>query len=127
MKVGTATTLLFATLALASPAPLARPEPAPVAQLMEVESRDQPSANLVARISSLIPEIYARASSGSGGSGGGKSSSSSSSSSKSSKPKAPKGGSGNNTESAAISVTPSQALQLGAIGLVVAEVAIQWS
>ena len=124
MKIATATTLLFATLALASPAPVARPEAAPVAQSLNIENHDHFAATLVARIAALVPEIHARTTGGSGGGGGGKGSSTSSKAS-SSKPKAPK--TGNSTTNAASSLTPSYTLQLGALGFAAVGVARHWA
>lgn len=94
MKVAAATTLLFATLALASPAPVARPEAnvAVVAQPIAVEARD-PAPMLVER----SPK----------------------------KPKTPSNGNNTNS-SAADMMSPSRALQLGALGLGVMEVARLW-
>ena len=94
MKVAAATTLLFATLALASPAPVARPEAAAIAQPAEV---------LTARDPSPILEERAK------------------------KPK-PNSGNSNDTNStgAAIAITPSRVLQLGALSLGVMEVVRLW-
>jgi hypothetical protein len=94
MKVAAATSLLFATLALASPAPIAQPEAnaASVAQPIAVEARN------------AAPVLVERAPK---------------------KPKTPS--SGNNTDTgAADMITPSRALQLGALGLGVMEVVRLW-
>lgn len=96
MKIAAATTLLFAALALANPAPLAQPEAeaAPVAQPL-VETRD---AEVLHNI-----QLDARAK----------------------KPKTGSGSGGNDT-GAADMITPSRALQLGALGLGVMEVVRLW-
>jgi hypothetical protein len=91
MKFAAASTLLFATLALASPAPAAQPDTAvaPVAQPQLVERAP-------------LPVLEAR------------------------KKSKPKGGSNSNSTGAATTMTPSRALQLGAVGLGVMEVARLW-
>jgi hypothetical protein len=93
MKVATAISFIFTTLALASPAPAAQPNAAAVAQPLEVEPRAPEPVLLEAR-------------------------------------KKPKGGSssGNNSNStgAADMISPSRALQLGALGLGVMEVVKLW-
>tara|TARA_R110002003_G_scaffold104_27_gene8424 strand:+ start:1890 stop:2168 length:279 start_codon:yes stop_codon:yes gene_type:complete len=91
MKFAAASTLLFATLALASPAPVAQPDAAvaPVAQPQLVERAP-------------LPVLEAR------------------------KKSKPKGGSNSNSTGAATTMTPSRALQLGAVGLGVMEVARLW-
>jgi hypothetical protein len=103
MKVTAATTLFFATLALASPAPVVQPE----AQPNVVESRAQFHRALLAR--DAVPAQFAQLDTR--------------------KVKGGKGGSGNNTEESAASdmITPSRALQLGALGLGVMEVARLWA
>ncbi|KAH7081631.1 hypothetical protein BKA63DRAFT_504206 [Paraphoma chrysanthemicola] len=90
MKFAAATTALFATLALASPAPAAQPDAAvAVAEPLLVERAPH-------------PVLEAR------------------------KKSKPKGGSGNDT-SAAVALSPSLALQLGAVGLGVMEVVRLWA
>jgi hypothetical protein len=90
MKVAAATTLLFATLALASPAPApAAANAAAVAQPFEVTPRD------------AAPMLEARK-------------------------KKPKGGSSNSSNSTATMMSPSRALQLGALSLGVMEVVRLW-
>jgi hypothetical protein len=91
MKFAAASILLFATLALASPAPAAQPDAAvaPVAQPQLVERAP-------------LPVLEAR------------------------KKSKPKGGSNSNSTGAATTMTPSRALQLGAVGLGVMEVARLW-
>jgi hypothetical protein len=90
MKFIAATTLFFATLALASPAPAAEPNTDTIVAPLDVVPRE------------AMPILEERA-------------------------KKPKGGSsGNNTNSSAISITPSRALQLGALGLGVMEVVRLW-
>jgi hypothetical protein len=118
MKLTTFTPLLFTTLALASPAPAAHPAAAPAVQ--PLAPHDQLGA-LAARLSAIVPDIRPRAS-------GGKSSGSSDSSGSTTtvKPKVPKGGS-NSTDStnAAVSLSPSTALQFGVFGLVAVEALMQ--
>ncbi|KAH9861798.1 hypothetical protein J1614_011551 [Plenodomus biglobosus] len=97
MRFAAATTLLFATLALASPAPIAQPE-AEVAQPLDVIARD------AAFIESI--QLKARASKPKSGSGS-------------------SGGSDTNT-SAAITLTPNRVLQAGALGLGVIEMVRLW-
>jgi hypothetical protein len=79
MKLTALTPLLFTTLALASPAPVPRPDAAPAAQ--PPTSHDQLGA-LVSRLAAIVPDIHPRASGsgGSSGGGGGKSGGSSGSS-----------------------------------------------
>jgi hypothetical protein len=89
MKFAALSTLLFATLALASPAPVAQPNSAAVVQPLEVLPRD--AAHV----------LEARK-------------------------KKPKGGSGNSTNSTATTMTPSRALQLGALSLGVMEIVKLW-
>ena len=107
MKFAAATTLLFASLALASPAPVAQPEPAAVAQPL-VESRNQILHTIAARDAEAeaIEHIQARA--------------------KASKPKVPKGGNSNDTN-AADSLSGSKYLQYGAVTLGLFEIARQFS
>lgn len=99
-------TLLFASLAFANPAPAAQPAaaavPAPVAQ---PEAQPVPlNEALIARIAEPAPEVVARA---------GK------------KPKS-SSNNGNSTTDAAGMLTPSRALQLGALGVGVIEVVRLW-
>jgi hypothetical protein len=93
MKVAAATTLIFASLALASPAPAAQPNAAAVVRPLEVEPRAPEPVLLEAR-------------------------------------KKPKGGSSNgnssNSTGAADTISPSRALQIGALGLGVMEVVRLW-
>jgi hypothetical protein len=99
MKIAAATSILFATIALASPAPVAQPNA--IAKPMVIESRPQLHSALAAREPA---QLEAR------------------------KVKGGKGGDGNSTESAASDlITPSRALQLGALGLGVMEVARLWA
>ncbi|KAF2878000.1 hypothetical protein BDV95DRAFT_8167 [Massariosphaeria phaeospora] len=110
-----AATLLLATAALATPAPVA--DAAPAAQPNQIESLAQLSEALAARDAAhVVPEIVARTAgirldsrkSGKGGKGG-------------------KGGDGNSTEdSAAGMLSPSHALELGALGLGIMEVVRLW-
>lgn len=97
MKFAAATTLFFATLALASPAPAAQPD-ASVAQPIAVAAREAAPAPV---------EILEQRT-----------------------PKKPKGGSGGNnntnTSAAADMMTPSRALQLGALGLGAMQVVRLW-
>lgn len=97
MKIAATATLLFATLALANPAPIAQPEAdaAPVAQPL-VETRDPEVLHSV--------QLDARGKKPKTGSGS---------------------GSGNDTSAADI-ITPSRALQLGALGFGVIEVVRLW-
>jgi hypothetical protein len=88
MKFAAISTLLFATLALASPAPAAQPNTM-VAQPLEVIPRD--AAHV----------LEARK-------------------------KKPKGGSGNSTNSTATAMTPSRALQIGALSVGVMEIVRLW-
>ena len=102
MKFTAATSLLLATLARASPAPIAQPNA--IAKPMVIESRAQLHNALAARDPTAHPiQLDAR------------------------KVKGGKGGDGNSTESAASDmITPSRVLQLGALGLGVVEVARLW-
>jgi hypothetical protein len=112
-----AVTLLLATLALANPAPAAEPEaaaaPAPVAAPVQIDTRAALDEVLAARAAS--PQLDAR-------SAGLKLAAREP---KKSKPKT-SSGNGNDTEDAAVSLTPSRALQLGALGLGVMEVVRLW-
>lgn len=101
MRFAAATTLLFATLALANPAPLAHPE-ADGSHL--IETRSQLHNALAARDAEALHHIQLDA--------------------RAKKPK-PKTGSGNDT-GAADMMSPSRALQLGALGLGVIEVVRLW-
>ena len=105
MKIATVTTLLFATLALASPAPVPQPD-AEAAKL--IETREQFRKALAARDADAAHNIHVAA--------------------RAPKAKKPKGGSGNDTNdtSAADIITPSRALQLGALSLGVMEVVRLW-
>jgi hypothetical protein len=97
MKFAAASTLFFATLALASPAPAAQPNAAAVAQPEAVALPHE----FVAR---NLPILESRA-------------------------KKPKGGSsGNNSNDtgAAVAISPSRALQLGALSLGVYEIVRLW-
>jgi hypothetical protein len=93
MKFAAVSTLLFATLALASPAPAAQPNAA------ALEAGAQPF-DFVAR---TLPVLEARK-------------------------KKPKGSSGNNsnTTGAADMISPSRALQLGALSVGVLEIVRLW-
>ena len=107
MKFAAATTLLFATLALASPAPVAQPEPAAVAQPL-IESRNQLHNAIAARDANAeaIEHIQLEAR-------------------KKGKPKVPKGSS--NNSNAADSLSASKYLQYGAVTLGLFEIARQLS
>ena len=94
MKFVAATTIICATLALATPASLAGPA--------VPESVPEFRRALLARAAEL-PQLDTRAS----------------------KPKGSKGGSGNS--SAAVSVSPSNVLMVGALGLGVVEVVRLWN
>ncbi|OAL51826.1 hypothetical protein IQ07DRAFT_598631 [Pyrenochaeta sp. DS3sAY3a] len=102
MRFAAATTLLFATLALANPAPIARPE-ADGSQL--IETRSQLHNALAARDAEALHNIQLEA--------------------RAKKPKPGSGSSGNDT-GAADMISPSRALQLGALGLGVIEVVRLW-
>ena len=111
MKFTAATTLLLATVALASPAPVANPDA--VAEPALMGSRAQFREALAARDTLLMPEVQLEERASSGGKGGGK------------------GGKGtggkNNTESAASDMlSPSRALQITALSLGVVEVVRLW-
>lgn len=105
-----AVTLFLAALALANPAPVAEPEA--VAEPVQIDSRAALDEVLAARVAS--PQLDAR------------------DAGLRLAPREPKksktktGGGGNDTEDAAISLTPSRALQLGALGLGVMEVVRLW-
>jgi hypothetical protein len=102
------TTLLLATLALATPAPVAKPDAA--AEPISIESRAQLGKTLAARNAIAMPDVQLveRATGGKGGKGG-------------------SGGSGNSTESAASDmISPSRVLQATALGLGVVEVVRLW-
>jgi hypothetical protein len=88
MKVATVSTLIFSTLALASPAPAAQPYAAAVAQPLAVAPRDP------------APILEAR--------------------------KKPKVGNSGNTTAAAYMLSPSRALQLGALGVGVVQIIRLW-
>jgi hypothetical protein len=106
MKVAAATSLLLATLALASPAPVAQPGAAAVAAPEPVlfKSAQEFRNALTERNADAMPNIHLDA-----------------------RAKKPKGGSGNsNDTSAAITMTPSRVLQAGALGLGVMEVVRLW-
>jgi len=111
MKFTAATTLLLATVALASPAPVANPDA--VAETQLIGSRAQFREALAARDTLVMPEVQleerASSSGGKGGKGG-------------------KGSGGkNNTESAASDMlSPSRVLQVTALGLGVVEVVRLW-
>jgi hypothetical protein len=101
MKFSTTTTLLFATLSLASPAPLA-----------------QPAATAALAPASLAPEVDARAAS-------------LRLDTRDPKSNKPKTGSNNNnntneTENASSLLAPSRVLELGALGLGVMEIVRLW-
>jgi hypothetical protein len=106
-----AVTLLFATLVAANPAPIAQPEavaaPAPIAEPAAV-----PEAIVEARVAK--PKIDAIAAG-------------IQLDSRAPKKSKPKGSSGNSTEGAAGIITPSRALQAGALGLGVMEVVRLWT
>lgn len=110
MKVAAVSTLLFATLALATPAPVAQPAaeaaPAPVAQPL-VDARAQLHQALGARDAEAeaLEHIQLEA--------------------RKKKPKTPKGSS--NNSNAADAVSASRYLQIGAVSLGLFEIARQWS
>lgn len=94
MKFIAQTTLFCATLALATPAPLAGPAvPKTIAEFRQA---------LTARAAAALPQLDER----------------------SSKPKGSSGGSSSSNSSVAISVSPSGALMVGALGLGILEVAL---
>ena len=103
MKFSTATTIFFATLAIASPAP------APIAQPEAVAAVDSPNMVREAAPESIltadIVEIEARTPK---------------------KSKGGKSGGGGNDTNAAITITPSRALELAALSLGVMEVVRLW-
>ncbi|KAF2676301.1 hypothetical protein K458DRAFT_397034 [Lentithecium fluviatile CBS 122367] len=95
-----ATTLLFATLALATPAPVAQPEADAASALAPL------APNLAARAAGI--HLDAR-------------------DPKKSKPKGSSGSNSNDTEeSAALMIAPSRVLELGALGLGVVEIVRLW-
>ena len=104
-----AITLLFTTLAAANPAPAARPEPAPapaaVAQVEEAlaarNAAPEPVPEIVARTAGIQLEPRKKC-------------------------KSCNKNNGNSTNSSATSITPSRALQLGAVGLGIYEVVQLW-
>jgi hypothetical protein len=110
MRFFAITTLLFTTLATANPAPAAHPEtgvaPANLAQLEEALASRDPAAQ-----PEVVPEIVARTAE-----------------IQLERRKKPKSSNnkGNSTNSSATSITPSRALQLGALGLGVYEVVQLW-
>jgi hypothetical protein len=109
MKFSAATTLLLTTLALASPAPVAKPDA--VAEPISIESRTQLGKTLAARNAIAMPDIQLAERATTGGKGG----------------KGGSGGSGNSTESAASDMlSPSRVLQATALGLGVVEVVRLW-
>ena len=109
MKFTAATTILFAALALASPAPDAKPDA--VAEHITIESRAQFRNALSARNVLTVPDIQLeeRASSSGGKSG-----------------KGGKGGSGNSSSAASDMLSPDRVLQVAALGLSFAEVVRLW-
>lgn len=117
-----AVTLLFATLALANPAPAAQPEAAavpapaaqPEAQPVEINTRAQLEEALSPRVAAPEPEIDAPAAG----------IRLDARDPKKSKPKT--GSGGNDTQDAAGIVSPSRALQLGALGLGIMEIVRLW-
>lgn len=109
MKLAAVTTLLFATLALATPA--AKPQPnAEDSSTVLFESREEFHNALAARDAAGAQNIRLDA--------------------RDPEPKKPKGGSNGNktntTNAADMTITPSRALQLGALGLGVMEVVRLW-
>ena len=108
MKVAATTTLLFATLALANPAPVAQPDTAaaPLAAPL-IETREQFRNALAARDAEAISKIQLEA--------------------RKKKPKPSNNKNKTNTSSAASDLMgPSRALQLSAMGLGVMEVVRLW-
>ncbi|CAN9450435.1 unnamed protein product [Alternaria alternata] len=104
MKFTAATTLLFATLALASPAPVANPDA--VAEPVTIETREQFRNALSARDVLTAPEVQLEERASSGGKGG----------------KGGKGSGGNSSSAAPDMLSPSRVLQVAALGLGVVEV-----
>ncbi|KAF2640114.1 hypothetical protein P280DRAFT_469825 [Massarina eburnea CBS 473.64] len=96
MKFGAATTLLFVTFALASPAPVAQPE---VEALVSRADASVPAPEIDVRAVGLRLEE------------------------RKSKPKTSNGG---NTTSSAVIIAPSRALKLGAFGLGFIEIVQLW-
>ena len=109
MKFTAATTLLFATLALTSPAPVANPDA--VAEPVTIETREQFRNALSARDVLTAPEIQLEERASSGGKGG----------------KGGKGSGGNSSSAASDMLSPSRVLQVAALGLGVVEVVRLWS
>ena len=109
MKFTAATTLLFATLALASPAPVANPDA--VAEPVTIETREQFRHALSARDVLTAPEVQLEERASSGGKGG----------------KGGKGSGGNSSSAASDMLSPSRVLQAAALGLGVVEVVRLWS
>ncbi|KAF2260787.1 hypothetical protein CC78DRAFT_385501 [Lojkania enalia] len=113
-----AVTLLLAVLATANPAPVARPDataaPALKAQPIEIDTRAQLEEALTARNPEPVPEVVARAAGIQLAPRDPKK-----------KPKTSSSGDGNDTD-AAVTLTASRALQLGALGLGVVEVVRLW-
>jgi hypothetical protein len=107
MKFTATTSLLFAAVALANPAPLAKPDA--VAEPVTIESRAQFRDALSARNVLAVPDIQLeeRASSGGKGGKGG-------------------GGSSNSTSAASDMLSPNRVLQLSALGLGIMEVVNLW-
>ncbi|KAJ4992284.1 hypothetical protein SVAN01_02303 [Stagonosporopsis vannaccii] len=97
MKFSLATTLTLSTLALATPAPHAGP--------LVPDTLPEFRNALLSRVA--LPELVDRATS--------------------SKPKGSKGGSSGNTTSSAVSISPSGALMMGALGVGVVEVLRLWN
>jgi hypothetical protein len=111
MKFTAATCLLLSTLALASPAPVAKSDAE--AEPVLIESRAPIRNAVAAREAIALPaiELEERSTSGGKGSKGGKGS----------------GSKGNNTENAASDMlSPSRVLQVTALGLGVIEVVTLW-
>jgi len=106
-------TLLLASVTLASPAPVA--EPGAEARPAPIESVAQLDGALAARHAEpVVPEIVARTAG-------------IRLDSRDPKKSKPKGNNGNSTSnSSAISITPSRALELGALGLGIMEVVRLW-
>ncbi|KAF2023922.1 hypothetical protein EK21DRAFT_79843 [Setomelanomma holmii] len=92
MKVSAVSTLLFASLALSSPAPAAQPASGALAPAAEPQLIERAPIVLEAR----------------------------------KKAKKPKNGSNNTNSSAAVTMTPNRALQIGALGVGVMEVVRLW-
>ena len=104
MKVSTTLPLLFATLALANPAPASNPRVPAIAQ---PEAREAaPVPEIVARTAGIVLDDRSPKKGSSSGSGSKNTT--------------------NNTDSAAGTITISRGLQLGALGLGVMEVVRLW-